>query len=331
MIADVVVGLQFGDEGKGKVTHQLARNGNYTHVMRFNGGCNAGHTIYHEGKKFVTHHVPAGVFYGIPSIIGPGCVIDVAKLFKEIESLESNGIEVYDNLLISENAHIITDFHRAEDKKEEKIGTTRTGNGPAYRDKYFRKGLRAVDVPELREFLVDVFGELHYEDSTGKEPEVLCEGAQGFGLDIDWGDYPYVTSSHCTTGGAILSGVPHDSIRDVYGVAKVYETYVGSKNFETEDPVFELLRSAGDEYGATTGRPRQIGWLDSHSLVKSVLLNGVNKLILNKADILDNIKTWRAWDGDQLLCFENSDEMEQWVGSLFPEILTIFSRSPSEI
>ena len=161
MIADVVVGLQYGDEGKGKVAHQLARNGNYTHVLRFNGGCNAGHTIYHEGKKFVTHHIPCGVFYGIPSIIGPGCVINVDKLYAEIEELESNGINVTDYLMIAENAHVITDFHFAEDRHEEKIGTTRTGNGPAYRDKYARKGVLAVELPELDEFIIDIFEELH--------------------------------------------------------------------------------------------------------------------------------------------------------------------------
>ncbi len=331
MIADIVVGLQYGDEGKGKVTHQLARNGSYTHVLRFNGGCNAGHTIYHEGEKFVTHHIPAGVFYNIPSIIGPGCVVNVEKLFEEIDALESRGINVAEYLMIAENAHVITDFHLAEDRRDEKIGTTKTGNGPAYRDKYSRKGVLASEVPELEEFIVDVFEELHNESDGMGETTVLCEGAQGFGLDIDWGDYPYVTSSHCTVGGAILSGIPHSAIRDVYGVAKVYETYVGAKKFEHDEAIFEDIREVGNEFGATTGRPRQVGWLDIGVLVKSVALNGVTKLILNKADILDTVGVWNIKDNNELLMFESAEDMEHWVCNLFPDVLTIFSRSPSEI
>ena len=159
--ADVVVGLQFGDEGKGKVTHQLAKNGNYTHVIRFNGGCNAGHTIYHEGKKFVTHHIPCGVFHGIRSIIGPGCVINVKKLMAEIEELESCGIPARDLLFVSANAHVITDFHLAQDSTDTEIGTTKTGNGPAYRDKYSRKGVRALEIPELEDYVIDMYSELH--------------------------------------------------------------------------------------------------------------------------------------------------------------------------
>lgn len=327
MIADIVVGLQYGDEGKGKVTHQLARTGEYTHVLRFNGGCNAGHTIYHEGKKFVTHHVPAGVFYGIPSIIGPGCVINVENLFKEIDELEDAGLNVYDYLMIAENAHVITDFHLAEDKKDSKIGTTRTGNGPAYRDKYARRGVRAKEVKELSEFLIDVFEELHIDNAS----TVLCEGAQGFGLDIDWGDYPYVTSSHCTVGGAVSCGIPFTSIRDVWGVAKAYETYVGAKKFEEDNPVFESIREIGSEFGATTGRARQVGWLDANMLVRSAYINGTTKIVFNKFDILDKIETWHIKDGDQILEFGSSGDMEHWLSSLFPNMQVIFSRSPSEI
>lgn len=331
MIADVVVGLQFGDEGKGKVAHQLARNGNYTHVIRFNGGCNAGHTIYHEGKKFVTHHIPAGVFYGIKSVIGPGCVVNPKQLFKEIKELESGGINVRDNLRIAANAHVITDFHVAEDKKDEEIGTTKTGNGPAYRDKYARKGVMAIEIPELEDFIIDMYTELH-ENADYDSVEVLCEGAQGFGLDIDWGEYPFVTSSHCTTAGVVANGIPHNSIRDVWGVAKVYETYVGAKEFEDHDPVFLEIREAGSEFGATTGRSRQVSWMQMDLLRKSIKVNGANKVVFNKADILEEVGVWCIYDGMDAHDFKSSEEMEQWIlNELNDPELVLFSRSPNEI
>jgi adenylosuccinate synthase len=207
MIADVVVDLQYGDCGKGKVAHALCREHDYTHVIRYNGGCNAGHTIYHEGIKFVTHHIPCGVFFGIKSVIGPGCVIHVETFLQEIEELEKFGIPARDLVKIASNAHIITDFHRAQDKKDEDIGTTKRGNGPAYRDKYDRRGVRALEDPRLTDYIISLYHEL-YENEEIENIEILFEGAQGFGLDIDWGDYPYVTSSHCTVGSAILNGVP---------------------------------------------------------------------------------------------------------------------------
>ena len=296
MIADIVVGLQYGDEGKGKVAHQLARNGNYTHVMRFNGGCNAGHTIYHNGKKFVTHHIPAGVFYNIPSIIGPGCVVNLPKLYEEAEQLEDAGINVAENLLISENTHIITDFHLAEDRRDEKIGTTKTGNGPAYRDKYGRAGRRAIDVPALAPYLIDTYEEFHMGD---QDISILCEGAQGFGLDIDWGDYPYVTSSHCTTAGALLNGIPPQAVRKVIGVAKAYDTYVGAKEFHGDGRVFDLLQQLGDEFGATTGRPRQCDWLDIKALKKAVDINGVTDVIINKVDVMREASQWNLRMGPE--------------------------------
>jgi len=332
MIADVVVGLQFGDEGKGKVAHQLARNGNYTHVVRFNGGCNAGHTIYHEGKKFVTHHIPAGVFYGIRSVIGPGCVVNPKQLFKEIDELEAGGINVRKHLKIAANAHVITDFHIAEDSRDEDIGTTKTGNGPAYRDKYARKGVMAIEIPEFDEFIIDIYTELH-SNPEFDTVEVLCEGAQGFGLDIDWGEYPFVTSSHCTTAGVVANGIPHKSIRDVWGVAKVYETYVGAKEFEDDaDPVFSEIREVGSEFGATTGRPRQISWMQIDLLKRSIKVNGANKVVFNKADILEKIGVWCVYDGMDAHDFKSSEDMEQWLLHEIdePDII-VFSRSPNEI
>ena len=333
LVADVVLGLKFGDEGKGKVSHQLAKNGNYTHVLRFNGGCNAGHTIYHEGKKFVTHHIPCGVFFGIRSIIGPGCVINAQKLLEEIRILEEGGIDCEGLIGIAGNAHVITDFHIAEDKRDEEIGTTKTGNGPAYRDKHSRKGMRAMDIPILQEFLIDIYSEFH-ENPEFEDVEILCEGAQGFGLDIDWGDYPYVTSSQCTLASVVQSGIPIDCIRDVWGVAKVYETYVGNKKFENTDPeIMEIIRELGSEFGATTGRPRKITWLSMDLLERACKVNSVNKLIFNKADILENAGMWKLYSGINIYEFNSFEDMENWITEKVSEFvdIVVFSRSPDKI
>ena len=314
MIADVVVDLQYGDCGKGKVAHALCRENDYTHVIRYNGGCNAGHTIYHNGKKFVTHHIPCGVFFGIKSIIGPGCVVHVDTFLDEIDQLEAAGIPARELVYVATNAHIITDFHRAEDGKDEEIGTTKRGNGPAYRDKYGRRGVRALEDPRLSNFLINMYQEL-YENEEYDDIEILFEGAQGFGLDVDWGDYPFVTSSHCTVGSALLNGVPPRSIRDVWGVAKIYETYVGAKSFEGPEDIFEEIRDLGQEYGATTGRPRQINWLDFDMLKMAARINGVSKMVVNKVDILEEIGVWRAFNGPHMLEFGSKDDMEFWIQS----------------
>tara|TARA_B100000035_G_scaffold305677_1_gene306803 strand:+ start:3543 stop:4556 length:1014 start_codon:yes stop_codon:yes gene_type:complete len=314
MIADIVVDLQYGDCGKGKVTHALCRQNDYTHVIRYNGGCNAGHTIYHEGKKFVTHHIPCGVFFGVRSVIGPGCVISLKQLFKEIKELEENGVEVSEYLKIASNAHIITDFHLMEDRKDSDIGTTKRGNGPAYRDKYARKGVRAIECPELAPYVIDMYSELH-NNKEFENVEALFEGAQGFGLDVDWGDYPYVTSSHCTAAGALLNGVPPQAVRDVWGVAKIYETYVGAKKFHGGDDVFELIREVGEEYGATTGRPRQINWMDFDLMKMAIDINGVNKLVINKMDVLDEVQKWCLYSGLSVYEFESREDMEHWLWS----------------
>src|ERR1700690_964973 len=244
---DVIVDLQYGDCGKGKVAHYLSHKNSYTHVLRYNGGANAGHTIFHNGKKFITQQIPAGVFWGIRSVIGPGCVVNPEQFFKEIQMLKDGGVDTEGKIFIASNTHTITPAHRAEDKAEgKKIGTTGSGNGPAYRDKYGRTGVRALDVPELKAYLIDLYKEWY----GGKDVCILAEGAQGFGLDIDWGDYPFVTSSHCTTAGALLNGLPPKSVRDVWGVAKIYETYVGSKQFQPEGDVFKKIATAGGEkYG----------------------------------------------------------------------------------
>jgi len=328
MNADIIVDLQYGDCGKGKVAHHLCKSGKYTHVVRYNGGCNAGHTIYHEGKKFVTHHIPCGVFFGIRSIIGPGCVVNVDQFFKEIKELEAAGINTAGLVKIAANTHVITDFHIKQDQKDEEIGTTKRGNGPAYRDKYARKGVQALEVPELDEYLIDMYEELYHNDDV-KEVNILFEGAQGFGLDVDWGDYPYVTSSHCTVGGAILNGVPPKSIEDVWGVAKIYETYVGAKLFEGIDVAFEKIRNYGEEYGATTGRPRQINWMDWRLLNQAIDINGVNKLIINKLDVLEKVGVYKIYDGIELLEFDSIGDMEYWIADNLKskDVEIIFSRN----
>jgi len=329
--ADVIVDLQAGDTGKGKVAHALARSGEYTHVVRYNGGGNAGHTVYHNGQKFVTHFIPVGVLYGIKSIIGPGCVLDPTKLESEIQELEKGGINVREHLFVDERVHIVLPNYIEEDSKDSMIGTTKTGNGPTYRNKYNRSGVRAKDyLPE--EILVDVYKEFH----SSKRVSILFEGAQGFELDIDWGDYPYVTSSHCTVGSAILNGVPPQKIRNIYGIAKAYRTYVGAKSFEGDSEYFEKIRTVGGEFGATTGRPRQVNWIDMNDLEKAININGVNKLIINKIDVLDEIGVFRGIIDGKVREFEDMGYMEDYIKDYIQVYCTSvdevkFSTSPFDI
>jgi adenylosuccinate synthase len=326
--ADVIVDLQAGDTGKGKVAHSLCKSGEYTHVIRYNGGGNAGHTIYHNGQKFVTHFIPCGVLYGIKSIIGPGCVVNINKLVDEINTLQTAGISVMGKLFIDKRAHIITDIHINEDSKDTEIGTTKTGNGPCYRDKYYRKGVRAETSTFLQPMVIDIYDELYGEN----EVSILFEGAQGFELDIDWGDYPYVTSSHCTVGSAILNGVPPQKIRNVYGVAKAYRTYVGAKSFEGESEYFEMIRKEGGEFGATTGRPRQINWIDLNDLQKAININGVNKLIINKIDILGSVGVFRSIINNEEIQHGDIDDMQKFISNnLKIDGEIIFSTTPFDI
>jgi adenylosuccinate synthase len=310
MLADIIVDLQYGDCGKGKITHHLCRHGDYTHVLRYNGGCNAGHTIYHEGKKFVTHHIPAGVFFGVKSIIGSGCVVNPVQFFAEIDELEAAGIKTQGLVFIADNAHVITADHLAEDGTDTTIGTTKQGNGPAYRDKYARTGLQARDIPSFQPYLVNLYDEFH---NAATPPRILCEGAQGFGLDIDHGDYPFVTSSHCTSAGALLNAIPPSWIRDVWGVGKIYETYVGQKDFEPNEPIFKEIRKIGEEFGATTGRPRQCNWMDLDLVTRALKINGVTKLVFNKVDVLRETDTWKLISGGKTVEFDSEEHMKDFL------------------
>ena len=294
-IVDVVIGMQYGDEGKGKIANQMAASGDYDYVFRFNGGGNAGHTIYLNGEKIVTHLVPCGILHGIPSIIGNGCVINTQKLFDELEYLKGFGFDT-SILKIAENAHIITQQHIDEDSKDTKIGTTRTGNGPCYRDKVARTGIRAKDVPELAPYLVDMHSLIH---SSPKK--FLAEGAQGYWLDIDFGDYPYVTSSNTGVGAVLNNGFNYKQVRNVVGVIKCYSTYVGAKGYQKDDERFEQLREIGQEYGATTGRPRQIDWLNLDEVISACQMNGIDHLVVNKMDVLDKVQNgWNWYQGGKL-------------------------------
>ena len=328
--ADVVVDLAYGDSGKGKVTHQLCKKGNYTHVVRYNGGNNAGHTIYHEGKKFITHSIPSGVFYGIRSIIGPGCVLNVEHFFNEMKELEDGGVRCQGLVFIARNAHIITDEHVMEDRQDNVIGTTKRGVGQAYRDKHSRKGIRAEQVEKLKPYLIDMYEEFYKPNQISR---ILFEGAQGFGLDIDWGDYPYVTSSGCTVAAAIANGVPAKRIRNVWGIAKAYETYVGMKKFEPDEPIFKKMREVGNEYGATTGRPRQCNWINTKNLFKAIDLNGANKIVFNKVDILREIGSWKIYDeNDKLVEFQSEDQMKEWFATKLPRSTEVYwSDSPESL
>lgn len=315
---DVIVDLQYGDCGKGKIAHYLSHKNSYTHVLRYNGGCNAGHTIFHNGKKFSTHHIPAGVFFGIPSIIGSGCVLDPVQFFNEIQMLEENGVDTKGKIFVADNTHIITDAHKEEDKqKGGAIGTTGRGNGPAYRDKYGRTGVRAKDVPELKPYLIDLYKAWYppFDEAQGKAKDVtiLGEGAQGFGLDIDWGDYPYVTSSHCTTAGALLNGLPASAVRHVWGVAKIYETYVGSKKFQPEGDVFNKMGDIGEEFGVTTGRRRQTNWMNMQTLERAIRMNGVTHIVFNKVDVLREIGEWAVIDEGKVVGFKSEKEMTDFI------------------
>jgi adenylosuccinate synthase len=331
MKIDVVLGLQYGDEGKGKVCHSLLKDGDYTHVVRFNGGGNAGHTIYHNGKKLVTHLVPSGVLYGKKSVIGPGCVVNIKKFFEELRYLNNEGVETEGRVFIARNAHIVTEDHIAEDSRDSRIGTTKTGNGPAYRDKYVRTGLRAEDYAELRPYLIDMYDEFYGRNSEGHV--VMAEGAQAFGLDVDWGDYPYVTSSHCGVGSVMLNGFNHKDIRNVYGVIKAYDTYVGAKKFQDDDPILDKIQEVGCEWGATTGRKRQCNWLDLDLVTRAMRMNGVNRLIVNKVDVLNAVGVWKVKLRGETREFNSEKEFCASVRGLAEDMWVPcrFSYNPREI
>jgi adenylosuccinate synthase len=342
MKVDVILGLQWGDEGKGKIVDVFSPR--YDVIARFQGGPNAGHTIEFDGKKFVLHTIPSGIFHrNSMNVIGNGVIIDPVILFREIEKLKEAGMNPAENLLIANRAHLILPTHRLLDavyesaKKDAKIGSTLKGIGPTYTDKYARNGIRVGNIcyPGFRK-MYDNLKELHlkiissygsgiesftldnlpfgeYEarwfesiermkelkvvdaevfinKSLSEGRSVLAEGAQGTMLDVDFGSYPFVTSSSTVAAGVCTGlGVSPHNIGKVFGVFKAYCTRVGSGPFPTEliNETGDRLREGGREFGSTTGRPRRCGWLDLPALKYSIMLNGVDSLIMMKADVLN--------------------------------------------
>lgn len=314
---DIVYGASWGDEGKGKVSHFLAKrkdtnNQNYyDFVARWGGGSNAGHTIYHEGRKYATHIVPCGIFFGITSLIGPGCVLNIDSFYKELAELEAAGLDT-SLVKVHPNCHIVTNQHIIDDKERyaTKMGTTSQGIAPAYRDKYGRTGLLAKYSRLDEKFI--------FRDKL--HGNVLCEGAQGFHLDINYGNYPYVTSSETLPYAACSLGFSPKKIRNIYASAKVYDTRSG------EDPDFpasllendKLLKIAdiGKEYGVTTGRRRKVNWLNLDKLIHAISVGGATHLILNKCDILEEAKYFRLFFDRTLIQFDNLKEMQKFISDM---------------
>ncbi|WP_343305300.1 adenylosuccinate synthase [Chitinophaga niabensis] len=336
-MVDVLLGLQWGDEGKGKIVDYFA--GKYDVIARFQGGPNAGHTLYVNNQKVVLHTIPSGVFHNNTlNLIGNGVVLDPVTFKKECEKVSALGIDLKKNLYIAEKTHIIVPTHRALDKASElskgleKIGSTLKGIGPAYMDKTGRNGLRVGDVlhadfeasytklknkhlqllanydfsEDISEWEKEFFeavaflkemnivsGEYWLNAHLKAGKKVLAEGAQGSMLDVDFGTYPFVTSSNTISAGVCTGlGIAPKWIREVIGVTKAYCTRVGSGPFPTEleDETGETLRQAGHEFGATTGRPRRCGWIDLVALDYTCILSGVTQLVMTKSDVLDAFK-----------------------------------------
>ena len=330
---DIVVDLQAGDTGKGKVSHYLAGQTKYDAVVRFNGGGNAGHTIYHNGNKIITHQVPVGVFYNTLCVIGPGCVVNIEELVKEIDMLKSHGFKP--KIVIDKRVHITTQQHLDEDSKDSKIGTTKKGIGPTYRDKYARTGKQLSNLPSFANYnglyrVTDTYELFRKMENAN----VLCEGAQGFQLDIDWGDYPYVTSSPCTSAAVAQNGFPPSTWGKVYGVMKAYETYVGNKDGYSDPKyreVFEKIQEYGGEFGATTGRKRQIRWLDLDEVKKAVYINDVNHIIINKMDVLEKVGTFNLVHNGKFHSFRNVFMFQAYIEAVLAVNEIQWSRTPEGI
>lgn len=306
---DVILGLQYGDEGKGKFIDALSKN--YDVIVRFHGGENAGHTLVVDDKKHALHLLPSGILnLDVINIIGNGVVINLETLKKEIE-MYGSAANFVGRLFISTKAHVVVNKHRESDKQNHQatIGTTGKGIGPCYADKMLRTGLRMENIDDdyFKPFVCDTVQLLQRLVSEGKS--VLLEGAQGTMLDIDHGTYPYVTSSNTTIGACLTgTGLNHKNIRKVFGVVKVYTTRVGEGPFPSEifGETEKALREQGNEFGTTTGRPRRIGWLNLTELDQAVKLNGVDEIFLTKTDVFSKVMPDKfAWGDEDNVIFSN--------------------------
>lgn len=322
---DVLVDVQYGDCGKGRSSKYLNERMHYSTIAKYNGGGNAGHSVFVGDTEYVAHYLTSGLYSKNTRIlIGPGCVLNVAEFLKEIEQFES--FKVKDRVFVHPYCHIITDEHIAQDDKDNKIGSTKKGIGPAYSGKYARTNKRALDIDELKPYLMDTPLKMKNVDSSQYWwnecrvdffNDVLMEGSQGWGLDIDWGNYPYVTSSHIHPAFAFATfGIPLSELGAIYGVCKPYLTYVGSNEsiVYADEKDIEAIRKAGNEYGRTTGRPRKIGYLDLRQLVGAVNQTGVTKLFINKCDVLEATNIYKFFDLDGTLCtVGNMQDMKMFI------------------
>ena len=363
---DLLIGGQWGDEGKAKMIDYLSTN--YDVIARYQGGANAGHTVWVANKKYIFHLIPSGILHeNTVCLLGNGMVIEPKKLLEELEALTQQGLELKNRIKISSQAFLVLDYHKDldiafESEKKEKIGTTKRGIGPAYLDKYSRIGIRMGDlkypktlkkklttnfyhnqrlykqffekdwtykIENIYEQLLECYQKIktyiietpyYLAEAYEKKKKILLEGAQGSGLDIDFGSYPYVTSSSPSAGGACIgTGISPKKIHHIIGIFKAYVTRVGEGCLPTalNGKEAEILRAKGDEYGATTGRPRDCGWFDCIQAKHTVIINGLTHIALTKLDVLDtyqNIKVATQYEVDGKITenFPSSiDELEQ--------------------
>lgn len=359
---DVVLGLIFGDEGKGKIVYDLLMKNTYTDCVRFMGGPNAGHTIIVNGQKVATHQVPSGALHGVRSSIGPDCLIDLEKLDKELAEMEKIVPDIRNIIFISGFSNLIRPKHIAEDKANDKVGSTHCGMGPCYRDKTSRCGVRVEDLFkigfETQEGMEDIAGfskfvdRVHYtvcgckvvdvaEFLRKNAKHIMFEGAQGILLDINSPYYPFVTSTKCDLSLVLSCGVDMRNLHYVYGAAKIYTTYVGKMNFQPKfDPsknwdtatnmsTLDFLAKKGGEKGTTTGRHRQCNWLDLDLLVKACAL-GVDVLIINKCDIVQQVGVYKlvCTDGTKLR-FETKQALETYFQTVQKSIVSALPKNLS--